>query len=82
LKVALALPRVHADGLIRFTTSEYARGLRGIECVSFRVQPLVRDPAPFEFREEWLEPESMLVEDRDGTVHVWLQTSAAGWLFR
>jgi hypothetical protein len=47
-----------------------------------RVQSLVRNPLPFELREERLEPESMLVEDRDGTVHVRLQTSAAAWLFR
>jgi hypothetical protein len=46
------------------------------------MQALVRKPAPFELREERLEPESMLVEDREGTVHVWLQTSAAAWLFR
>jgi hypothetical protein len=46
------------------------------------MEPFVWNPAPFELRKEWLEPESMLVEDRDGTVHVWLQTSAAAWLFR
>jgi hypothetical protein len=46
------------------------------------VQALVRNPSPFELCEEWLEPESMFVEDRDGTVHVRLQTSAAAWLFR
>jgi hypothetical protein len=50
--------------------------------VAFRVEPLVRNLAPFELREERLEPESMLVEDRDGTVHVRLETSAAAWLFR
>jgi hypothetical protein len=46
------------------------------------VEPLVRNPALFKLREKRLEPEAMLVEDREGTVHVWLQTSAAAWLFR
>jgi hypothetical protein len=48
----------------------------------FRVEPLEPNPAPFELREEWLEPESMLVEDRDGTDHVWLKTFPAASLFR
>ena len=48
-------------------------GLRRVERVPLRVQPLVRDPAPLELREQRLEPERVLVEDRDGPVHVQLK---------
>ena len=69
-KIARAWPRVQADGLIRLTTSEYGALLRGgVERVPLRVQPLVRDLPRLELGEERLEPERVLVEDRDRPLH-------------
>ena len=69
-KIARAWPRVQADGLIRLTTSEYGVSLRRrVERVPLGVQPLVRDLPRLELGEERLEPERVLVEDRDRPLH-------------
>ena len=44
-------------------------GLGRVERVPLRVQPLVRDAAPLELGEQRLEPERVLVEDRDRPLH-------------
>ena len=68
-KIAGACPRVQADGLMRLTTRDAQLALARIEGQPRGVQLLVGRAAPVELTEQGLEPERVLVHDRERLLH-------------